>query len=90
MDDCLRWSVSHRWYSYVQLADQSAWRPQCRGEIFDVSVYSFVDRSTWMLSCIQALENRVMMKPKIAIFLPSLVVIPCTLDASTLTRVIER
>jgi endonuclease YncB( thermonuclease family) len=73
----------------VQLADQSAWRPQCCGAIFDVAVYRFVDRSTWKLSCLQALEKRLMMKPKFAVGLLILVVCPLQLEASTLLRVID-
>ena len=89
MDHRLRWAVSHRWYSCVQLADQSAWRSQRRGATFDVAVYSFADRGTWKLSRIQALGKRLMMKPKIAIGLLILVVCPLQLEASTLLRVID-
>ena len=89
MDHRLRWAVSHRWYSCVQLADQSACRPQRRGAIFDVAVYRFADRSTWKLSRIQALEKRLMMKPKFVIGLLILVVCPLHLEASTLLRVID-
>ena len=89
MDHRLRWAVSHRWYSCVQLADQPAWRSQRRGATFDVAVYSFADRGTWKLSRIQALGKRLMMQPKIAIGLLILVVCPLQLEASTLLRVID-
>lgn len=73
----------------MQLADQSARRPQSRGAVFDVAVDRFGDCSTWELSRLPDVEKRLMMKPNMAIGLLTLVACPLQLEASTLLRVID-
>ena len=89
MDDCLRWSVSHRWYSRMQLADRSTRRPQHRGEVFYLAIYCLSHRSTRQLPGIQDVEKRLMIKLNIAIGILTVVFCPLYVQASTLLRVID-
>ena len=89
MDDCLRWSVSHLWYSRLQLADRSARRPQHRGAGFDLALYCLSYRSTRQLPGIQDVEKRLMIKLNIAIGILTVVFCPLYVQASTLLRVID-
>lgn len=89
MDHRLRWALSHRWYSCMQLADQSAQRSQYGGAVFAVAVDCFSDCGARKFSCLQDLEERLMMQSKIAIGLLSLIFCSLPLEASTLLRVID-
>ena len=89
MDDGLRWSVPHRWYSRLQLADASAGRPQYRGASFDPAVYCLSHRSTREFPGIQDVEERLMIKLSIAIGILSVVFCPLHTQASILLRVID-
>lgn len=89
MDHRLRWALSHRRYSCMQLADQSAQRSHYGGAVFAVAVDCFSDCGARKFSCLQDLEERLMMQSKIAIGLLSLVFCPLPLEASTLLRVID-
>ena len=89
MDDCLRWSVSHRWHSSLQLADRTARRPQHRGAGFYFALYCLSYRSTRQLSGIQDVEKRLMIKLNIAIGILTIVFCPLPVQASILLRIID-
>lgn len=89
MDFRLRWAVSDRWYSRLQLADQSARRAQHLDAVFDVAIYCFSDCCTRQLSSVQNVEERLMMKQKIAIGILALLLCPFRVEASILLRIID-
>ena len=89
MDDCLRWSVSHRWHSRLQLADRTARRPQHRGAGFYLALCCLSYRSTRQLPGIQDVEKRLMIKLNIAIGILTVVFCPLYVQASTLLRIID-
>ena len=89
MDDCLRWSLPHRWYSRLQLADRSARRPQHSSAGFYLAVYCFSHRSTRQLPGIQDVEERLMIKLNIAIGILTIVFCPLPVQASILLRIID-